>query len=88
MALIFVKYAMPLAEKSIEKMPIRFGKIISWILMIFMVLNMLISAMAARRQLERHEGVEARNTFERFLDRTYHDERLKEVYQNTMEIQK
>ena len=62
--------------------------LISWILMIFMILNMLVSAMAARRQLERHEGVEARNTFERFLDRTYHDERLKEVYQNTMEIQK
>ena len=88
MALIFVKYVMPLVEKSIEKIPLQFGKIISWILMIFMILNMLVSAMAARRQLERHEGVEARNTFERFLDRTYHDERLKEVYQNTMEIQK
>lgn len=88
LAVIFVKYVIPFAEKMIEKMPIKLGTIFTWIMIIFMVFDMGISAIASRRQYERHEGQSPRNAFEQKIDEIYTDERLKKVYQNTMEVKK
>lgn len=88
LAVIFVKYVMPFAEKQIEKMPVKFGTIFTWCLVVFMTFNMFISAAASRRQYDRHEGISPRNIFERKLDDIYTDERLRQVYQNTMEVEK
>lgn len=88
MAVLFVKYVMPATENLIEKVPLKVGVYVTWIMVLFMVFNMFISTVASRRQYERHEGISPRNIFEQKLDEIYNDERLSQVYQNTMEVNK
>ncbi|MDO4282975.1 MAG: putative ABC transporter permease [Clostridia bacterium] len=88
LAILFVKYVMPFAERTIEKLPKKFGTVFTWCVVVFMIFDMAISAIASRRQFERHEGYLPRNYFEQKIDEIYTDERLKMVYQNTMEVKK
>lgn len=88
LAVVFVKYVMPFIEVNIEKVPKKIGTILTLIMLIFMIFDMGISAVASRRQYERHEGKDPRNNFEQKIDEIYTDERLRRVYQNIMEVNK
>ncbi len=56
--------------------------IISYILLVFVVFDVAISCIATVRQNERHEGIQASNKFDEFLDRTYPDEYLDKIFNN------
>ena len=68
----------------IEKLPALQGKIITWILIAFMICNALLSAMAVIRYTQRQDGIEANNVIESFLDETYEDELIEKVWPNMM----
>ena len=62
--------------------PVLQGKVITWILVLFMICNTLISAMAMVRYIKRQDGMKARNAMEVFLDLNYEDELIEKVWPN------
>lgn len=86
-ALVWIKGCYPVLAKYIEKVPMKIGKIISYIMIVFMIFNMAISAMALSRYSERHQGIEAKSGLELFLDEHYPDERMERIYPNAIIIE-
>ena len=71
-----------LACKGIEKLPALPGKIFTWVVVLFMICNGLLSAAAMARYTLRQDGREAANVIEYFLDRTYGDEFMEKRWPN------
>lgn len=82
LSVVWIKLIYPNMSKVIEKIPPLTGKIVTWILIAFMVCNALISAMAMIRYTERQDGITADNVIEEFLDTTYKDELIEKVWPN------
>lgn len=83
LAIGYVKMVYPFLSKWIERIPVRTGNILTVVLAIFMVVNLSISLTACLRQEERNQGIPADNSFEVFLDETYPDKRLDEIFENS-----
>ena len=81
-ALLFVFIIYPPISKQIEKIPIRIGKILSILLIIFLLVDCAISITACLRQSERSKGIEPSNKIEVFLDKHYPDKRLNAIFEN------
>ena len=77
---VWIKVLYPRMSNLIERLPIKAGKILTWLLVVFMVLNMAVSALAFGRYVERSMDVPAQNSVARFLDGHYPDERIERVY--------
>lgn len=83
-----MKALYPFLSKWIERLPLRFGKILCNCMVIFMVFNCLLSGLALTRYEERQRGAE-RGVFsealpgvEKFLDGHFGDERMERIYPN------
>ena len=77
---VWIKVLYPRMSNLIERLPMKAGKILTWLLVVFMVLNMAVSALAFGRYVERSMDVPAQNSVARFLDDHYPDERIERVY--------
>lgn len=64
----------------IEKVPVKIGKIITWILIVFMLADGIVSSAALARYNARSNGVEASNSFESWVDEHFDDGRMAQVY--------
>ena len=84
-AVIWMKVLYPPLSSMIEKLSIRFGKIQTWILVVFMCINMAVSAMALGRSNERREGILAEHTWQKIMDERFDDQRLNRIYPNALE---
>lgn len=82
LAVFWVKFCYPKMSNLIEKLPALQGKVITWVLVLFMICNALISAMAMVRYIERNDGVPAETAMETFLDTNYKDELIEKVWPN------
>lgn len=82
LSVVWIKVIYPKMSSLIEKLPALQGKIITWVLIGFMICNALLSAMAMVRYTERLDGIEASNTVEKFLDATYENEVIEKVWPN------
>ena len=82
LAVFWIKFCYPKMSHLIEKLPALQGKVITWILVAFMICNALLSAAAMVRYIERKDGMQAENTIETFLDVTYQDELIEKVWPN------
>mgnify|MGYP003301139777 CR=1 FL=1 len=82
LAVVWIKVIYPKMSDCIEKLPALQGKVITWILVAFMICNALISAMAMIRYTQRQEGIEANNVMEEFLDLHYEDALIEKVWPN------
>lgn len=82
LSVVWIKLIYPKMSMLIEKLPALQGKIITWILVAFMICNALISAMAMVRYTQRQEGVEADSVMEVFLDSNYDDALIEKVWPN------
>lgn len=72
----------------IEKIPMKAGKILTWILVVFMTFNMLVSAMALGRYEQRQEGAAPKNRIEVILDERFDDERMKKIYPKAKRVER
>lgn len=84
-AVVWMKLLYPRLSSLIEKLPKRTGTILCNILIVFMAVNCLISALALARYGERQakEGaVQAETVLEKFLDDRFDDERMERIYPN------
>lgn len=84
LSVVWIKLIYPKMSNVIEKLPALQGKVITWIWIVFMIFNALISAMAMIRYTQRQDGIEAGNVIEEFLDATYEDKTIEKVWPNMM----
>lgn len=82
LAVIWIKFIYPFMSKWIEKIPNKVGIILTWILLVFMVFDCVISCMAVDRMVKRYNGTADDTAVGRFLDEHYPDEFLLKVYPN------
>ena len=79
-AVAWFKVAYPPLSALIEKLPRRAGTILTWVLVVFMSANMLVSSAALARYTARIEGRAAANQVEVYLDEHFDDARMERVY--------
>lgn len=72
----------------IEKMPLKAGKVITWILIVFMICNITVSALALGRYEKRQEGIPAQNMLEELIDERFGDERMKKIYPKAKRVER
>ena len=84
--LVWVKDIFPRLSRLIEKIPAKKGKILTLILLVYMVLNMTISGLAALRQKQRYENIPANSWLSSTLDKLYPDEFLEKFYPNLQRV--
>lgn len=83
-AVIWIKNLYPLFSGWIEKIPVLWGYVMTWILIVFMALNMAVSSMALVRYDRRAEGNPPRNAAEQMIDERFDDARMKKIYPNAL----
>ena len=86
LGIIFVKFIYPYIEKLFNKMNMTvITKFVTAFAVVFMVFNISISSLAARRQYERREHIAPENEIDEFLDEHYPDEFMNKVYANKID---
>lgn len=85
-AVVWFKMLLPRVEGWIEKVPVKVGKILTWIFVVFMCCNMAVSAVALLRSNERKEGIPAEHGWQQIMDERFDDERLNRVYPNMIDV--
>ena len=74
------KGAYPVFSRWIEQIPKSIGKTISWILILFMAFNMVVSYGALLRQHMRHENIETYTVIGEYFDNYFPDSRIYESF--------
>ena len=83
LALLWVKNIFPLMTRWIERIPNKVGVPLTWVLVVFMILNSQISAVAVGRWSDRVTyHTPPANSVEAFLDKTYPDNLMQRIYPN------
>ena len=84
-SVVWLKLIYPRLSGWIEKIPVRWGKSISWILIVFMAVNILISCLAMGRYVQRQTQPDAPATaLAQILDERFPDSRMKRIYPNAI----
>lgn len=86
LGIIFTKIIYPYLSKGIEKTPIKIGNITTVLLLVFIIVDAVISISASIRQYERKQGISPNNKIEVFLDEKYPDERLDKIFENKKDV--
>ena len=82
-AVVWIKHIYPRMSRLIERIPISAGRVGTWILVVFMVANMAISALALGRYTQRHVQPQAGGgAVADFLDEHFPNERIERIYPN------
>ena len=84
-AVVWFKALYPPIAKWIEKIPVRAGTLMTWILIVFMAFNMVMSCGALVRYQQRGQGVEATEEWQQWMDEHYEDEVMERIYPNAKE---
>ncbi|MDU1309823.1 MAG: putative ABC transporter permease [Clostridium sp.] len=88
LGLIFLRHTLPYIEIKIDEIPTELAILIAFTFGIFITIDLIISALAVRRQSSRAHGKKTRNHIDIFLDKHYPDEHLKKIYPNMIVIKK
>lgn len=82
-AVVWLKGLYPKMSSLIERIPKKTGEICTWIMVLFMSVNILVSVFALGRYSERQLSAQpADNAVTRYLDEHFHDERMERIYPN------
>lgn len=82
LGVMWIKDIYPRMSKWILKLPQRSGKMITWALTIFMVVNCAVSGLAVLRWSERVQGLPPDNAYEVFMDTHFPDEMMEGIWAN------
>lgn len=83
---LYVTYISSFLENLKFKINKKSLKIITVILIFFMIFNISISCLAANRQAERRNNIVAEDKLDLFLDKYYSDEYMDKIYANKKEV--
>ena len=79
-AVAWFKVLYPPISHLIESLPRRGGKVLTWVLCLFMAVDMVVSSAALVRYNDRLNGVPATNSVETYLDGHFDNDRMHRVY--------
>lgn len=82
LGLFFLRLGYPFFCRCLEKIPKAPRTVAAWTLLFFMAGNLFLSGAAIWRQAERRNHLPPRTALAAFLDKTYPDERLREIFPN------
>lgn len=83
-AVVWIKWLYPPLSRLIESIPDKIGKIITWVLVVFMACNIVVSMMALIRYDQRSNGIEASSSWQLTMDRMYDDATMQHIYPNAV----
>lgn len=83
-AVVWLKICYPVMSGWIERIPVKAGKILSWILIVFMCCNVLVSSMALIRSTQRKDDIPAEFQWQKIMDERFDDERMEKIYPNAI----
>lgn len=82
LGVLWIKEIYPRMAFWILKIPNKIGKVLTIVLLIFMIINSLCSGLVVYRWSKRVEGVASHNTLERVIDDLYPNEKMEELFPN------
>lgn len=85
-AVVWMKLLYPKISAWIEKIPVKQGKVLSWLLIAFMSCNIVVSCMALGRVNERNAGIPATMSWQKTMDERFDDERMHRIYPNAIHV--
>lgn len=77
LGLVFIKGIYPVLDHAMERIKGKVAYTCTWVLIVFMLVNMAFSAVAVYRWSERLQGDQPEGYIEEYLDTNYHDEYMK-----------
>lgn len=80
LAIIWMKWLYPRMSALILHIPNRFGRAFTWVLVLYMIVNMAISAAAVERWTDRAKGIEPKTKFEQTLDNWFPNSTMEFIY--------
>ena len=86
-AVAWFKIFYPVISGWIEKLPICAGRILTWVIVVFMCCNMAVSTMALIRSNERSQGIPATQSWQQTMDKRFPDERMEKIYPNAIKVE-
>ena len=86
-AVAWFKIFYPVISGWIEKLPICAGRILTWVIVVFMCCNMAVSTMALIRSNERSQGIPAIQSWQQTMDERFPDERMEKIYPNAIKVE-
>ena len=81
LGVLWIKSLYPRVAQVILKIPNRFGKVLTWVLTIFMVFDCAMSLLAVDRWSERVRGETPVSAVDVFFDEHFPDSRMERIYQ-------
>lgn len=86
-AVIWLKLLYPFFSSLIEKIPKKLGILATWILIIFMLFNIVLSGLALNRYHVRNSSPSGtQNSLDIFLDEHFPDARMEQIYPNAIQV--
>ena len=82
LGILYIKWIYPLISKFIESIPRKVAIPITWLAIIFMAFNIIITIFSSVRQYERRRNIPPKNSIDEFYDRYFPDEKLDKIYEN------
>ena len=87
-AVVWIKNLYPIFSGLIEKLPVSFGKMLTWFLVVFMIFDIALSSATMARSGQREKNIPATNALETWLDIHYDDAKMQKIYPNSESVQK
>ena len=84
-AVVWIKFLYPRISGWIEKVPKKQGQLITWVMVVFMCCNIVVSCMALVRSTQRAEGIPATQSWQQTMDERFDDERMERIYPNALD---
>lgn len=84
-AVVWIKGLYPILSRWIEQIPIKVGRILTWLLVAFFCVDMVVSVMALVRSDQRIQGIPAQYEWQKLMDEKYDDEKLEVIYPNAIQ---
>lgn len=83
-AVVWIKLLYPRVSRLVEKIPVLAGYILTWILVVFMVVDIGVSSLALLRYDTRANGAEAVYGWEQWVDNHFDDAQMERIYPNAI----
>ena len=87
-AVVWMKLLYPFISKWIEKIPKKTGTWVTWILIVFMVFDIGVTALAMNRYTVRQTGEGLHTPADAFMDKHFPDERIEKRFPNLRIVEK
>jgi uncharacterized membrane protein len=87
LGLVFIKIIFPITDKLIENIRGKIAFLFTWALIIFMLANLLFSAIAVNRWGERLQGVPSEGHMDECMDYYYGDDKMENIFPHMRFVQ-